>query len=161
MARDAYEKAKNYAYRLLGYRARSEKELRSKISKKGYNQRIIGSVITQLKHEGLVDDEKFTMLWIKTRLEHNARSLLAIKHELMLRGVDKRTAEDLLDDFKSGFNEEEVVKKLLYDRMRTVRGLDMEKAKQRLYSFLKRRGFSSQIILKTLRNVLDETHRDS
>jgi len=101
------------------------------------------------------------MLWIKTRLEHNARSLLVIKHELMQRGVDKRTAEDLLDDIKSGFDEEEVVKKLLYDRMYTVRGLDMEKAKQRLYSFLRRRGFSSQIILKTLRNVLDETRRDS
>ena len=161
MARDSYEKAKNYAYRLLGYRARSEKELRNKISEKGYNQKTISSIIVQLKREGLVDDKRFATLWIKTRLEHNARSLLVIKHELLLRGVDKSTVENLLDDFKSGFDEEEVVKKLLYDRMRVVKGLDWEKAKQRLYSFLKRRGFSNQIILKALRNLLDETRRDS
>lgn len=161
MARNVSEKAKNYVYRLLGYRARSEKELRNKISEKGYSQKVISSVITQLKHEGLVDDKKFAVLWIKTRLEHNARSLLVIKHELLLRGVDKCVVENLLDDFKSGFDEEEVVKKLIETRMRAVRGLDQEKVKQRLYSFLKRRGFSNQIILKTLRNVLDETRRDS
>jgi regulatory protein len=161
MAKDIFDKAKTYAYRLLGFTARSEKELKQKISDKGYNQKIANRVIRELKREGLVDDKKFAILWIKTRLEHNPRSLSAIKHELLSRGVDRDTAEGLLDGFKSSFDEEEAVKNLLKGRMYAVKGLDRQKAKQRLYGFLKRRGFANQIILKTLSNVFDETCRDS
>ncbi len=161
MARDIFDKAKTYAYCLLGFTARFEKELKQKISDKGYNQKIANRVIAELKREGLVDDKKFAMLWIKTRLEHNARSLSAIKYELLSRGVDRDAVENLLDGFKSSFDEEEAVKSLLKGRMYAVKGLDQQKAKQRLYSFLKRRGFASQIILKTLGNVFNETCRDS
>ncbi len=157
MTDDIYDKAKNYAYRVLGYRARSEKELRNKILEKGYSRKATNSVIAELKREGLINDKKFGQHWIKTRLENNARSLLVIKRELLLKGIDKEIVESLLDDFNQDFDEEKVVRRLIDSRMRVVRGLDPEKVKHRLYGFLKRRGFSSQIILKILSDVLNET----
>ena len=153
MISDLYDKAKNYAYRLLGFRARSEKELKSKISGKGYSRKITDRVVNDLSDEGLVDDKKFAADWIRTRLEYNPRSLSAIKYELLARGIDEDIAEKQLGDIALDFDEKEIVRGLIMKRMSIVVGLDKQKAKQRLYNFLKRRGFSSEIILKTLSDI--------
>jgi len=153
MISDLYDKAKNYAYRLLGFRARSEKELKSKISAKGYSRKITDRVVNDLSDEGLIDDKKFAADWIRTRLEYNPRSLSAIKYELLARGIDEDIAEKQLGDIALDFDEKEIVRGLIKKRMSIVAGLDKQKAKQRLYNFLKRRGFSSEIILKTLSDI--------
>ncbi len=154
MTGDLYDKAKNYAYRLLGFRARSEKELKSRISGKGYSKKIAGRVINDLRHEGLVDDKKFASDWIRTRLKYNPRSLSVIKYELLARGIDEDIAKKQLGDFALDFNEKKIVRAIIKQRISIVAGLDQQKAKQRLYSFLKRRGFSSEIILKTLSDTI-------
>ena len=59
------------------------------------------------------------------------------------------TAE-LLEETKKDYNEYEVVKKLADGRMVHLGGLDKITAKRRLFGFLKRRGFSTEIIMKVI-----------
>ncbi len=154
MTGDLYDKAKNYAYRLLGFGPRSEKELKRKISGKGYSKKITSRVVNDLMHEGLVDDKKFASDWIRRRLEYNPRSLSVIKYELLARGIDEDIAEKQLGEVALDFDEEKMVRAIVKQRISIVAGLDQQKAKQRLYSFLKRRGFSSEVILKILSDTI-------
>jgi len=155
--KDELNKAKAYAYRLLNYRSRSEKELRGRLKDKGYNAQVIDKLAEELKDEDLIDDKKFARLWAKMRSQGNARGLSVIKFELLSKGVDKDIVEETLSEAREAFSEEEIVRQLLNRRMRAVAGLDRQKARQRIYGYLKRRGFSTQVVLK----VLDETYRDS
>jgi len=50
------EKAKQKAFRLLAVRARSEKELKSKLKEKGFDEAIVGEVTARLRELKFMDD---------------------------------------------------------------------------------------------------------
>ena len=58
-------RAKNGAIRLLSYRARSEAELRKKLSERGYSSRVIERVIGDFLRAGLLDDRSFAMAFAR------------------------------------------------------------------------------------------------
>ncbi len=62
-----HEKAKQRAFRLLAIRARSEKELRSKLKEKGYDESIVGGVTARLRELRYLDDESFS-LWNRVEI---------------------------------------------------------------------------------------------
>jgi len=59
---------KSYALKLLKYRARSEKELRSKLKGKGFGDDEIDELVIEFKKKGFVDDEKFSYLFAYDKL---------------------------------------------------------------------------------------------
>jgi len=170
----SYDKALAYAHKLFTFRPRSEKELRERLNRRGYNSAVIDRVITEYKQKGLLNDERFAKLWGLSRLQSKPSSLLKIKHELALKGIDPQTTENVLGQLKEDFDEYETAKALAEKRMRFLTRLDKlnphtnldrckagkvgvgVKAKKRLFDYLKRRGFSSDITYK----VLNETFKD-
>lgn len=145
-----FSKAKAYAYRLIKYRPRSQGELQKRLEEKGYSDQIIDRLISDFKEEGLLDDEKFARLWARTRSQTSPRGLSFIRLELLSKGIDKDIVEETIEELKKDFNEEETARELLKKRLRLVAGLDKIKAKARLFGYLKRRGFSSEVIYKLL-----------
>ena len=158
MALKSYEKAKSYTYRLLGYRPRSHAEIINRLKEKGYNSQIRERLASELTAEGLIDDERFARLWLKSRLQTSGRSISFAARELIQKGIDRHIAEEAACEAGKSFDEESSARELLKRRLKAVRGLDRQKAKQRLYGFLRRRGFSSQIIYKLLDEILDEAY---
>lgn len=154
MAELKLEKARAYAYQLIDYRPRSEKELQKRLRDKGYSEQIINRLISDFKEEGLIDDRGFARLWARSRFQTFPRSLSFIKLELLSKGVDKDIAEEVIEELKKDFSEEEIARELLKRRLRLVAGLDKSKARVRLFGYLKRRGFSSEVIYK----LLNETY---
>lgn len=143
-------RARSYADRLISYRPRSEKELSKRLKDKGYSCQIINRIINGLKEEGLIDDKKFAKLWARMRSHTSPRGPSLIKMELLSKGIDRETVEDVVENLKKDFNEEEIARELFKKRLRLVKGLDRTKAGQRLFGYLKRRGFSSEVIYKLL-----------
>jgi len=148
------DRAKSYAERLLSYRSRSEEELNRRLRDKGYSSQVRSRTILDLKEEGLVDDKKFAKLWARMRFQTSPRGFSLIKMELLSKGIDRDIIDHTIDELKEDFNEEEIARGLFNSRLRLVKGLDSAKAKQRLFGYLKRRGFSSNTVYK----LLNETY---
>ena len=121
--RNSYNKALSYAHRLLNYRPRSKKELKGRLQQRGYDTTIINKVITLFEQQGLIDDKSFAKLW-----------------------------DDTLGQLREDVDEYGVAKGLAKKRARLYAGIEKLKAKKRLFDYLRRRGFSFDIIYK----VMDE-----
>jgi len=149
------EKAKAYAFLLLKFRLRSEQEICSRMKQKKFPPEVIGATIDFLKKKKFIDDEAFTRAWMDSRLKR-AMGLRRVKNELKLKGVKASVIEQSVAAVKEGYSEDEVVADLIRHKLRALKALDIQKAKQRIYAFLIRRGFSPDVIVDNLNQILKD-----
>jgi regulatory protein len=149
---DSLKKAKNYAFLLLKFRTRSEKEIYQRLKKKKFNEEIIKKTISFLKDKNFIDDDYFAKAWIESRLRRPL-GLRRIKEELRLKGIDKEIIDCQIEKVKEGYLEEDIVLKLAKTRLSKLKGIEPQKAKSRIFSFLLRRGFSPQIVIDVINQL--------
>lgn len=79
--------ALDVALRLLARREHSQRELRTKLSSRGYEAGEIARTLDRLAGRGLVSDERFAEVFLRSRLERG-QGPLKIRAQLRERGVD-------------------------------------------------------------------------
>ena len=142
-------KAKNTVFRLLNFRERSEKEIRDKLKTKSISSKTTDQCIKYFKELSLVDDRQFAQKWINYRLS-KPFGINRIRLELKQKGISPEILEETLTQAQENFNEFDIVLELSQRRLEKYKNIDTNKAKQRLYGYLSRRGFSTSSIKKTL-----------
>lgn len=152
----SYNKALAYSYRLLRYRPRSSKELCERLKQRKVDQAVIDKIIENFKRRRLLDDKRFARLWALNRIGDKPSSLTMIKQELAIKGIETEVIDDTLGQIKQDFDEYEIAKGLAEKKVRLLTSLNKMKAKRRLFDYLKRRGFSSDIIFKVLNEILED-----
>jgi len=140
------QKALNYAFLLLKFRLRSEKELYERLRKKKFDERIIRNALSFLKEKGFINDNYFAKAWIEWRIK-KPLGIRKIKEELKLKGIDKEIIDSQIRKIKEIYREEDIVSKLAGLRISKAKGVEPYKAKQRVYAYLIRRGFSPDIVM--------------
>ncbi|MBN1405736.1 MAG: regulatory protein RecX [Candidatus Omnitrophica bacterium] len=145
-----YAKANLFVHRLFKYRLRSQKELELRLRQRRFDELVINRVVENFKKQGLLDDKRFAKLWAQSRLETRPASLSNIKQELLLKGIEKDVVEATINRLKEDFDEYEIAYALAQKRIRALGRVDKLKAKKRLFDYLKRRGFSSDIVFRAL-----------
>jgi regulatory protein len=140
------QKALNYAFLLLKFRLRSEKELYERLRKKKFDERIIRNALSFLKEKGFINDNYFAKAWIEWRIK-KPLGIRKIKEELKLKGIDKEIIDSQIRKIKEIYREEDIVSKLAGLRISKLKGVEPYKAKQRVYAYLIRRGFSPDIVM--------------
>ncbi|MCU0651258.1 MAG: recombination regulator RecX [Candidatus Omnitrophica bacterium] len=152
-----FEKAKRCAFLLLKFRLRTEQELVSRMKQKKYPAEIISRTIDFLKEKKFINDEIFTRAWIDSRLKRSM-GMRRVKNELKLKGVPGAIIDRSIGEAKENYSEDETVADLIKHKMHSMKDIDPRKAKERLYAFLLRRGFSSEAIMDNLnRAIKDES----
>ncbi len=131
------EKALHVAVRYLGYRPRSEKEVRDHLQKKHYDEKTIFKVIDQLKHYGYINDETFARLFVENRIRYNPKSRFALGYELKQKGISSHICDALLTEYK----DMHMAKKALGFKRRQWQHLDLENQKKKAMNYLRYRGF--------------------
>jgi len=148
---NAYLRAKEAALRFLAYRARSESEVRRRLSRR-HGSQVIDQVITTLKQQGYLDDASFARQWRDQRERLRPRGQRALRQELLRLGVSAEAVKEALEDFDDGDN--------AYRAGQTLASRLTEsgytKFRQRLWSHLQRRGFESAVIGDTVRRLWRE-----
>lgn len=147
--KELLQKAKEYAFLLLKFRLRSEKELCQRLKKKRFHEEIIRETVSFLKDKGFIDDNLFAKTWIESRLK-KPLGLRKIKQELNLKGIDKEIIDTQISEIKKDYCEQDLVKKIAKVRLSKLKGIEPRKAKRRVYAYLLRRGFSPEIIIDAL-----------
>ena len=125
----------NYALNLLSKSVKTEKEIITKLKKRGYVSEIIDNVIFKLKDYGYVNDEEFAEKYINSYSKNKGKRLL--KSELKLKGVSDAIIED---KFLSVENELETAIKIAEKYVKN-KPVDI-KTKQKCYKYLLSKGFS-------------------
>ena len=145
-----FDKARDYAFRLLKFRMRSRQELRSRLKKKKFDPATIERVVDFLAQRKFLDDREFARAWVRERIKRPF-GVVRISRELKLKGIDKNIISDTLADLGSDYDEVAVVAELAKARSARLSGLEPKKAKARLYAYLLRRGFSTDAILEAIK----------
>jgi regulatory protein len=149
------DSAKSYAFLLLKFRLRTEQELAGRMKRKKFPPEAIRQTIDFLKEKKFIDDTIFTRGWLDSRLKRSM-GLRRITNELKLKGVKPALIEESIAQVKDSYNEDEVVKDLIRHKAPALKGLEPQKAKQRMYGFLIRRGFSPDVIVDNLNQMIKD-----
>jgi regulatory protein len=140
--RTAYESA----LRLLSYRPRSEKEIRTRLARRGIQPAIIEETAERLRQLHYLDDAAFAQFWRESRENVSPRSRRLIRSELLFKGVDSETATATVEDV----DDEEAAYRAAAKRLHALEPTDYEVFRRRLGGFLTRRGFSYDVTRRTL-----------
>jgi regulatory protein len=142
--------ARDYAFRLLSYRARSEQELQDRLQRRGYSPEVIVRVLNRLKELGVVDDEKLARDYVAARISIGHRGKFRVVQELRKKGIAR---EKIAQALKTAPDETEAAMMVLEHFLPRYRRLDETTRKRRLYGLLARRGFSAETIELVLRRA--------
>ena len=144
---DELRRAKEYAVLLLSYRARTMKEIRARLAKKGFPDETIEAALRRLAELKLVDDTKFARDYTESRIRAAGRSRRLVKVELARLGVAKPEIDAAL---KEAPDEAVAARELVAKYAKRYARLDEKTRRQRLYALLARRGFAYDTIRKVL-----------
>lgn len=146
--------AKERALRLLSVRARSREELRTRLLRAGFHPAEIEAALRDLETVGLVDDEHFARELASYGRRHRGLGRRGIVASLRRAGVDPELAERATADL--GDDEEARAVELATRRASRFGSLDPASARRRLFAFLVRRGYDSEVARSAVQRVLGE-----
>ena len=171
IAADEVMRAKNYALRLLreekGNTATDESEnprpigkskiytkseMEQRLEREGFSNSAIETSIAELIHSGHIRDRKYAENWIVRRQKSNPRGKTLLKNELLDKGIDRETAEQVVAKVETE-DETKVALEIAQKRAKQYKRLPVHVAKRRLHGFLARRGFGSEVVRYVLNQI--------
>ena len=144
-----FQKAKAYAFLLLKFRLRSEKEIVERLKKKKFAPEVIDQTVSFLKSKSFIDDGLFAKAWVDSRLK-KPFGLNRVVRELRIKGITEEIIQGQVNCFKEDYPEKEIVFALAKERSKRFKGVEPQKARQRLYGYLLRRGFSVDTVIDAI-----------
>jgi regulatory protein len=145
-------RCKKYAFDLLIKRSYSSKELSDKLKSKGFTNDLVSQTRQLLEKLGYLKDEKFAKEWVESRKRSRPKGKIVLERELLSKGIAKATVNRVLEDFDES-EEREMASALAKKRLKAYASLSQVAARRRLFSYLLRRGFSSEIVSDVMREL--------
>jgi len=153
---DGLKRCYDSSARLLGYRQRSQSELKERLSKRGFDGETIEATLSKLREQGLVDDGAFARYWVGNRSKFGPRSRWLIGQELKQKGVNGQVIEQATDSIDEADN----AYRAASAKLKRLATDDFREFYRRVGQFLRRRGFSYGIIKETISRLWQETGRE-
>lgn len=147
LLKDAKKRALQSALHFLGHRARTRKEIVTKLRKKGFNEEVILYAIRRLTEINYIDDAAFTTSFIQGRFNNKKYGPERIKRDLLRLGIDPSMAEESIKKLIHKQDEQGAALDLAKKRWKRLRNeQDPLKKKKKLMDFLMRRGYNYTVI---------------
>jgi len=137
------------AIHYLSYRPRSESEMRDRLRQRGFDGETQEAVITRLKEQGLVDDTAFAQFWKDNRESFSPRSQWLTKLELRQKGI----ANSIIDEVTNGIDDNDSAYRTALSKAHSLSHSDYQNFRRRLGEYLRRRGFSYEVINHTVERL--------
>jgi regulatory protein len=150
---DNYRKALQYAFLLLRYRDRSEREIIQRLQRKGFDDDTGRSVAGYLKEKGFVDDSRFAESLIKSAIEQKHLGRKGVAQLLHSKGIPREIIQGIPDDDDRYIGAARI---LVEKKIRQWNGLDETTREKRIWAALARKGYSTGIIGRVLRQYFSE-----
>lgn len=146
--KDVHERALG----LLAVRMRSRRELERRLLQAGFEPDEVSGELLRLERVGLIDDTAFARAVVESRTGRRGESRRVVAGRLAQAGVAPATAIEALDDLAG--DEQERADRVAAGKAVKLAGLEPQVAFQRLYGFLARRGYPSEVARGAARRAL-------
>lgn len=146
-------KALDCALYFLGHRKRSEKEIITKLRQKDYEDVDIEETLVKLRELGFIDDADFAQSLINDRRNFSKVGKRVLVQELRAKGIDGEIIDEMVSLNATDESEFENALALAEKKAANLSGQDSQAIKNKLYQFLLRKGYSSNIIARVLRHL--------
>ena len=141
------DRARLFAYKLLNYRPRAERELEQRLKQKGFPQEVAEITINNLKRLGYIEDRAFARYWVKVRF--GKKGCFALRQELLGKGIDTVIINEILAELEP----EAEYKCALNIAKKKINYSNGGCSYSRLAAFLGRKGFSCEVIYKVCQTL--------
>ncbi|MBV6396112.1 MAG: Regulatory protein RecX [Anaerolineales bacterium] len=148
-AEDSQEKAYQQAMLFLGYRARSEAEVRKNLEKHEIPPAVVEETLKRLRAERLLNDAQFAQDWVANRSEFRPRSRRALTLELKRKGL----TESAIQSATEAVDETALAYAAAQKRVRRLENLEWVEFRKKLGDFLARRGFAYEVAAPTVKRL--------
>ena len=150
---DAVTKTKDLIIDLMRNQTLSKQQIIDLLGRKGYNEKTIDTTLAELEQQGFIKGESYARNWIGRRWRSKPRGKNVLKRELVGKGIDKTTADNVLDAIDDT-DEAEIALQVAQKQAMHYRSLLPHIAKRRMHDFLLRRGFDYDTIQRVINEVL-------
>ncbi len=146
-----FDRYYNLSLRYISYRPRSEKEVYDYLigkqkRVKNLDDATIAKIMARLVEYKFIDDRQFARFWI----EHRKKGFRILRFELQQKGISKEIIEEAASEFDLGSKEDELMKKLIEKKSRSLKNENPQKVKEKTIAYLLRKGFDYEDIKKAL-----------
>ncbi len=141
------------AVALLTARDRTEEELRRRLRRDGFEPEDVEATLCWLKEIGYLDDRRTAKLYVENRNRFGPLGRLGLEAKLKEKGIDGAIIDQVINNPEQDY---QLARRLAAERLTRLGTLPKQKQRQRLGSYLGRRGFSWEVI----RSVLAEASLD-
>lgn len=156
---EACQQAVDLAINYLSFRPRSQIEVQRHLRKKNVAPEIIETVLERLKNLQYIDDRAFTSFWVENREQFNPRGSQGLRNELRMKGIERELLEELVTDEHDEELALRAAQKKAADLLQ-MPTMDYQTFRNRLGGFLQRRGFSYDVVTRTIRTLWQERETD-
>lgn len=146
--------ARRIVLRQLAMGPRTRRQLEDKLRERGCEPEVARRVLDRMGEVGLVDDEAYAEMFVRSRQETKGLAADALRHELRGKGVADDVIASALEEIDPE-REKEQARALVARRLRTMRGLDRDVQTRRLAGFLARKGYGSGVSYQVIREAVD------
>jgi regulatory protein len=153
---DQYVRAKQRALDYLAHKPRTEAEVRRKLRRQDVPAPVVEDVVARLYELDYLDDDAYARDYVRNRFASKKYGPVRIRRELVERGIDRHTAEAAVDDLFAEKDVQAVAREHAEKRWARLADEDPRRRKQKLYRYLRRRGFTSD----TITPLLDALERE-
>jgi regulatory protein len=150
--KDHYQRCLNASIRYLGYRPRSEAEIKQRLQRHGFDAENTAKALSFLKKQGLVDDTAFARFWKDNRESFSPRSRRLMGWELRRKGL----SSDIIEQVTGEIDDSESAYRAALSKVRRLSPIDYRDFRRRLGEYLGRRGFGYDVINATVSRVWQE-----
>lgn len=149
------QRARQIVLRQLAVGPRTRQQLAVKLRDQDIPEDVLAAVLDRMTDVGLVDDEAFAEMFVRSQQEIKGLAGAAVRHELRRKGVPEEIVERALSEITPE-RERPRAEALVAKRLGTMRGLSREVQVRRLAGFLARKGYPPGMSYDVIRDAVDQ-----
>jgi regulatory protein len=158
-ALDTLQKTYERAVRFLSYRPRSQAEVERNLAGAGVDPEVARAVVERLTREGYLNDQEFARFWIENREQFKPRGERALRQELRQKGVDDETSAAAISNVDPATSAYKAAQPRAL-RLAALARSDKRAFREKLGSFLMRRGFQYDVVREVVAQLQRELAAD-
>lgn len=150
------EEARSAALALLTRRAYTRKELEEKLRKKSFAAETIKEVIAEFLQKRYLDDYAYALRLAESSLKRKGWSERRTDWALKAKGIAAEERQRALETVYGQVDEVAVAKEAVRKKYKSSSSRDPQKVKRQMAGYLTRRGFSTEVIVRALRDLFSD-----
>lgn len=140
-----------YVYHLIATRDYTTYKLKQKLRGANYRDEYINQIIHYVENKGIVNDQRFAKEYYRQMKEK--KSLMAIKYDLIKKGINKLIVEKAIEDQEH--DEYPAIRRLALKKTKGKSNLTYEE-KNKLLRYLYNKGFAIDRINKVIHEIQND-----